>query len=74
MSALKTAPSLSARRAGGTHVGPFRGIAPTRRHVNVAEFAMYRVTHRRIVEFSGTSDNVELLAQLTGAPSIEGRR
>ena len=61
-------------RAGGTHVGPFRGIAPTRRHANVAEFAMYRVTNGRIVEFSGTSDNVELLAQLTGAPSIEGRR
>jgi predicted ester cyclase len=51
-------------RAGGTHLGPFRGIAPTRRHANVAEFAMYRVTTGRIVEFSGTADNVELLAQL----------
>ena len=60
-------------RAGGTHVGPFRGIAPTRRHANVAEFAMYRVTNGRIVEFSGTSDNVELVAQLTGTPA-ESRR
>jgi len=60
-------------RAGGTHAGPFRGIAPTRRHANVAEFAMYRVTNGRIVEFTGTSDSVELLAQLTGAPA-ESRR
>ena len=52
-------------RASGTHLGAFRGIAPTRRHVNVAEFAIYRVTGGRIVEFSGTADNVELLAQLT---------
>jgi len=51
-------------RAGGTHVGPFRGIAPTRRHANVAEFAMYRVTNGRIAEFSGTVGDFELLAQL----------
>ena len=51
-------------RAGGTHLGPFRGIAPTRRHVNVAEFAFYRVTKGRIAEFSGTTGDVELLAQL----------
>ena len=50
-------------RASGTHLGPFRGIAPTRRHANVAEFAMYRVSNRRIVEFSGT-DPVELLTLL----------
>jgi predicted ester cyclase len=51
-------------RASGTHLGPFRGIAPTRRHANVAEFAFYRVTRGRITEFSGTADNIELLAQL----------
>lgn len=51
-------------RAVGTHLGLFRGIPPTRRHVNVAEFALYRVAHGRIVEFTGTSDHVELLAQL----------
>ena len=53
-------------RAGGTHLGEFRGIAPTRRHANVAEFAIYRVTNGRITECSGTSDNLELLAQLGG--------
>ncbi len=51
-------------RASGTHTGVFRGIAPTRRHVNVAEFVFYRVQRRRITEVSGTTDHVELLAQL----------
>jgi predicted ester cyclase len=50
-------------RAGGTHSGAFRGIPPTRRHVNIAEFGMYRVAHGRIVEFTGTGC-AELLAQL----------
>jgi predicted ester cyclase len=51
-------------RASGTHLGVFRGIAPTRRHANVAEFAIYRISRGRIVEFSGTADHIELLAQL----------
>ena len=51
-------------RASGTHLGPFCDIAPTRRHVNVAEFAMYRVVNGRITEFSGASRDFELLAQL----------
>ncbi|WP_458040631.1 MULTISPECIES: ester cyclase [Bacteria] len=51
-------------RAGGTHVAEFRGITPTRRHVNVAEFGMYRVVNGRITEFTGTADHVELLSQL----------
>lgn len=50
-------------RGSGTHLGPFRGSAPTRRHANVAEFAIYRVAEGRIVEFSGT-EPVELLALL----------
>ena len=52
-------------RASGTHIGEFRGIAPKRRRVNVAEFGFYRVVGGRIAEFSGTVDNAELLAQLT---------
>ena len=51
-------------RASGTHLGAFRGIAPTRRHVNVAEFEMYRVTNGRIAESSGATGHFELLAQL----------
>jgi predicted ester cyclase len=50
-------------RGSGTHLGPFRGLASTRRHVNVAEFAIYRIADGRIVEFSGT-EPVELLALL----------
>ncbi len=50
-------------RAGGTQVGAFRGIAATRRHVNVAEFAIYRLAGGRIVEATG-SEPFELLDQL----------
>ena len=50
-------------RGSGTHLGPFRGLAPTRRHVNVAEFAIYRIADGRIVEYSGT-EPVELLMLL----------
>lgn len=50
-------------RGSGTHRGEFRGIAATGRHVNVAEFTMYRVVHGRIAHMSGTGDH-ELLSQL----------
>ncbi len=53
-------------RTSGTHLGAFRGIAPTRRHTNVADFGFYRVAAGRIVEFTGTVGDVELLAQLSG--------
>ncbi|SFN62808.1 Predicted ester cyclase [Mycetocola miduiensis] len=52
-------------RGSGTHLGRYAGIAPTRKHANVAEFAMYRVANGRIVEFSGTGGH-ELLTQLEG--------
>lgn len=51
-------------RGSGTHTGAFRGIAPTRRHVNVAEFSFLRVTGGRIVESTGTLDHIELRAQI----------
>lgn len=52
-------------RARGTHRASFAGIAATGRHVNVAEFAFYRITGGRIVEYAGTANNAALLAQLT---------
>ncbi|KAA9132885.1 ester cyclase [Microbacterium caowuchunii] len=52
-------------RGGGAHQGAFRGIAPTRRHVNVAEFAIYRVTGGRITEVTGSGD-AELVSALRG--------
>jgi predicted ester cyclase len=51
-------------RGSGTHTGPYLGIAPTRRHVNVAEFAMYRLENDRVVAASGSGD-AELRAQLS---------
>ena len=51
-------------RAGGTHRGEYRGIAPTGRHVNVAEFGIYRVVGGRIADYVGTAEGAELLGQL----------
>jgi len=51
-------------RGSGTHSGPWRGILPTRRHVNVAEFQFLRLDGGRIVASSGSGD-AEVRAQLT---------
>jgi predicted ester cyclase len=49
-------------RASGTHTGSYRGVAPTRRHVNVAEFGFYRLSKRRVAEFT---TSVDVLAQIS---------
>lgn len=49
-------------RGSGTHTGPFLHRAATRRRVNIAQFAMYRVVTGRIAEASGT-DDADLIAQ-----------
>jgi predicted ester cyclase len=51
-------------RARGTHRGSFAGVPATGRHVNVAEFAFYRIVAGRITEYAGTADDAALLAQL----------
>jgi len=53
-------------RASGTHTGAFRGVAASRRHVNVAEFAFFRLSKGRVVEYSGSADYDGLAAQLAG--------
>lgn len=37
------------------------GTSLTRRHVNVAEFGIFRVAKGRVVEYSGTADYAELV-------------
>jgi len=54
-------------RGSGTHVGAYRHVDATRRRVNVAQFAIYRVVGRRIVEASGTDDADAILGQLASA-------
>jgi steroid delta-isomerase-like uncharacterized protein len=53
-------------RARGTHRGTFEGLPATGRHVNIAEFAVYRLVGGRIAEYAGTVDHAELHAQLQG--------
>jgi len=50
-------------RGSGTHLGTFRGIPATRRHVNVAEFGFYRLAGGRVAEFTGGTD--ELLGRIS---------
>ncbi len=51
-------------RGGGTHSGPFSHLAPTRRRVSIASFAMYRVEGGLIVEASGTDDAAQIRAAI----------
>ena len=51
-------------RGGGTHRGLFRGIPATGRHLNVAEFGVYRIANGQIVEYAGTPGNAELADRL----------
>jgi predicted ester cyclase len=44
----------------GTHLGPWRGVAPTRKTVTTDEFAMYRFEGGRIAEVWVTADNARL--------------
>ena len=44
----------------GTHLGPWRGAAPTGRTVTTDEFAMYRLEEARIAEVWVTADNARL--------------
>lgn len=56
-------------RGSGTHIGAFRGVPGSRRHVNVAEFSMYRVSNGRVTEFTGSAWDQEVLGQLGRAGS-----
>ncbi|MDF2991596.1 MAG: putative ester cyclase [Microbacterium sp.] len=51
-------------RGSGTHTATFRHLAATRRRVNIAAFAMYRLSRGVIVEASGTDDAEQVRAQV----------
>ncbi|MFJ4159749.1 ester cyclase [Microbacterium testaceum] len=51
-------------RGGGAHTGPFAHVGPTRRRVNIASFAMFRVEKGLIAEASGTDDAEQIRAAL----------
>src|SRR5262249_224046 len=42
--------------ASGTHLGPYRGLAPTGRRMQMAEMAVFRIAGNRIVEKWGLMD------------------
>jgi steroid delta-isomerase-like uncharacterized protein len=49
---------------GGTHRGPFLGVAPTGKRVSLTGVDIYRIEHGKIVEYWCSEDIYGLMAQL----------
>lgn len=52
--------------AGGTHLGPFFGMAPTGRKAKTTGINIFRIANGKIVEHWGNSDDMGLMNQLLG--------
>jgi len=55
--------------ASGTHLGPYRGLAPTGRSMQMAEMALFRIAGNRIVEKWGLMDRLGMLDLLGIGPA-----
>jgi len=55
--------------ASGTHLGPYRGLAPTGRRMQMAEMAVFRIARNRIVEKWGLMDRLGMLGLLGLGPT-----
>jgi steroid delta-isomerase-like uncharacterized protein len=54
---------------GGTHLGPFMGIAPTGKYVTATGMAIIRVANGKIVEEWSNGDDLGMLQQLGVIPA-----
>jgi len=54
--------------ASGTHLGPYRGLAPTGRRMQMVEMAFFRIAGNRIVEKWGLMDRLGMLDLLGIGP------
>lgn len=59
--------------ASGTHLGPFRGVAPTGKRISMAEMAIFRVVGDQIVEKWGLADRHGMQEQLALASAMGPR-
>ena len=55
--------------ASGTHLGPYRGLAPTGRCMQMAEMALFRIAGNHIVEKWGLMDRLGMLDLLGIGPA-----
>jgi len=53
----------------GTHRGPFRGIAPTGKHISFIGINIFRLRDGKIVERWAVEDVVSLMQQLRSPPA-----
>lgn len=56
----------------GTHLGPFRGIAPTGKRIKIGAMNFLRVVDGKFVENWGEQDNLGLMLQLGAMPAPRG--
>jgi steroid delta-isomerase-like uncharacterized protein len=57
-------------RASGTHMGAFRGLAPTGKRFTMAEIGIFRIEDGKIAEKWGLVDRVGMLQQLGILPAV----
>jgi predicted ester cyclase len=57
-------------RMRGTHLGPFMGLAPTGRRIDVASFSSVRIANGRLAERWHLPDRAAVLEQLGVAPTV----
>src|SRR5215813_1424354 len=62
-----------ARATGrGTHLGPFMGVAPTRKFVTTTWITVYRISHGKLAEHWINGDDLGLLQQLEAVrPTVQ---
>ncbi len=59
--------------ASGTHLGSYKGVAPTGQRVEIAEIGMFRIANGQIAEKWGLTDRLGMLEQLGIASTTEPR-
>ena len=61
---------VSTRRTWqATHQGPYRGVAPTGKHVKWTQISIVRFSEGRIVEDCAVADELSILQQLGALPA-----
>jgi predicted ester cyclase len=53
----------------GTHTGPFMGMAPTSKKIQIGSMSVYRIANGKIVEHWGENDSMSLMQQLDMLPA-----
>jgi predicted SnoaL-like aldol condensation-catalyzing enzyme len=53
----------------GTHLGPFMGIEPTGKPINIAIFITYKIRDGKIIDHWMLTDNMAMMQQIGAVPN-----